>query len=96
VHYTTFVRSLNSHLRLSLRREVESAGKSFDEALTSVWNLAEAPEGERANKLPVAIDVLGDSLRVYSEALRNLAAFAVSKAEQQPTSVDRSYLAHHA
>jgi hypothetical protein len=81
---------LNAHLRSSLRREVESAGKSFDEALKSVWNLAEAPEGERANKLPIAIDVLGDSLRLYSEALRNLAAFAVSRTERQQA------LVHHA
>jgi len=67
-----------------------SAGKSFDKALKRVWNLAEAPERDMANKLPVAMDELGDSLRVYSQALRNLAAFAEAGAERPPA------LAHHA
>jgi hypothetical protein len=67
-----------------------SAGKSYDKALKRVWKLAEAPERDIANQLPVAIDKLGDSLRVYSQALRNLAAFAEAEAERPPA------LAHHA
>jgi hypothetical protein len=46
--------------------------------------LAEAPERERANKLPIAFDELWDSLHIYAGALRNLAAFAVSKVGRQP------------
>ena len=59
-----------------LRRDVETAGKRYEQAVEKVFALTGAPNIQPGSDLSDAIQVVGQSLRLYTGALRRMANFA--------------------
>jgi hypothetical protein len=71
-----------------LRREVKTAGKRYEQAVEKVFALTGEPNIQPGSELSDAIQVVGQTLRLYTGALRSLANFAARKVEQQPRQLE--------
>ncbi len=77
-----------------LRREVETAGKRYEEAVEKVFALTEAPNIQPGSDLSDAIQVAGQRLRLYTGALRSLAKLAAEEGQPSQAEVVESAQEH--
>ena len=78
------MKSTDAKFQSYLRREVEIAGKRYDEAVEKVFALTGAPNTQPGSDLLDAIQVVVHTLRLYTGALRELASFAEEATRPSP------------
>lgn len=67
-----------------LRREVDNAGKRYEQARKKLFVLTAAPDIKPDPALLEATDVLAAALQVYINALRRLAHYEAHRARKAP------------
>ena len=67
-----------------LRRGVKTAGKRYEQAVAKVFALTADPNIQPGSDLADALQVVGQTLRLYTGALRSLANSAAKELENQP------------
>jgi hypothetical protein len=78
------MKSPDAKFQSYLRREVQTAGKRYEQAVEKVFALTQEPNIQPGSDLSDAILVVGQTLRGYTGALRSLASFAAREMENQP------------
>jgi hypothetical protein len=67
-----------------LRREVDNAGKRYEQATKKIFVLTAAPDIEPGPALLKATDILAAAMQVYINALRRLAYYEAHRARKAP------------
>ena len=75
------MKSQDAKFKSHLRREVETAGRRYEEAVEKVFALIGAPGMQPGSELLDAIQAAGQTLRLYTGALHDLAVSAAKEAQ---------------